>query len=278
MFSCTKNKSPLNDTGMRVYLALIAFGLFAAGGARAAEITADEVAAQNAQTDQVAAWTAAVEIVDSRNGEVERQRAGDVKSRLAENGKDAERFYRFSNPQDIKGTVLLIHEHGSADDDIWLYLPSLGKSRRIAVGGKKNSFVGTQYVFADLMSFAYEKFKHTLVGSDKCQEEACWLLESVPKQAGYAQDIGYSKLRSWITKAGYRTARIDYFDLTGQRYKTQTFEAYANADASARKALATKRVMTNLRTGQATLIHLRQLEFPPAIKASEFSPRLLTNR
>ena len=39
---------------------------------------------------------------------------------------------RFNFPNDIKGTSFLVWEHPAADDERFLYLPSLGRVRRIA--------------------------------------------------------------------------------------------------------------------------------------------------
>ena len=50
---------------------------------------------------------------------------------------------RFTYPNDIRGTSFLVWEHPAADDERFLYLPALGRVRRIAGAEKQESFVGS---------------------------------------------------------------------------------------------------------------------------------------
>ena len=52
---------------------------------------------------------------------------------------------RFLSPADVRGTGLLM-----TNDDTWLYLPALGKARRIAGHAKKGDFMGSDLSFADM--------------------------------------------------------------------------------------------------------------------------------
>ena len=59
------------------------------------------------------------------------------------------RFLRFTEPGDIRGTLLLTYDYSDKDDDIWLFLPALGRPRRISSGNKTDSFVGSDLTFED---------------------------------------------------------------------------------------------------------------------------------
>lgn len=245
-----------------------------ASSAAIAEPDAREIAKASAEAERVAAWSGQVEVTDQQRDQSQRRRSGVIRNRLTDNAGSAQRHYLLTAPQDIKGTTLLIHEHSDVDDDFWLYLPSLGKPRRVAGSSKKNSFVGTQYAIVDLQSFEHEKYEHRLIASESCDEGACWLIESIPSSS-YAEEIGYSKLRSWILKDTFRTVRIEYYDPTGALYKRQTLKAFAAADSSGRKAIATRRIMTNERNGSRTSMSLDQVDFQPKFGRDEFSPSRL---
>jgi len=258
---------------LRIGFAALLAGSAFAGTARAEEPAAAEIAKRSAAVDRIAAWKATVEILDASNNQVQRRRQGDIGTREPGNGTETQRYYRFSSPQDIRGTVLLIHEHPAAQDDIWLFLPSLGKPRRIAGSAKKNSFVGTQYSFADLTSFQHERYRHSLTGTEACAEHQCWVLESVPLDEAYAREIGYSKQRSWVQKDTYRIVRIDYYDPAGALVKTQTLGEFA--EAAGEKALARQRTMVNHRNAQSTSIRMSGVDFKPSHSDPDFSPRRL---
>jgi len=57
---------------------------------------------------------------------------------------------RFTYPNDIKGTAFLVWEHPNADDERFLYLPALGRVRRIAGGEKQESFIGSDLSYEDI--------------------------------------------------------------------------------------------------------------------------------
>ena len=55
---------------------------------------------------------------------------------------------RFNYPNDIRGTGFLVWEHPKVDDERFLYLPSLGRVRRIAGAETQESFVGSDFTYA----------------------------------------------------------------------------------------------------------------------------------
>ena len=57
---------------------------------------------------------------------------------------------RFTYPNDIKGTSFLVWEQPNADDERFLYLPSLGRVRRIAGSEAQESFVGSDLTYEDI--------------------------------------------------------------------------------------------------------------------------------
>src|SRR5918993_1620308 len=57
---------------------------------------------------------------------------------------------RFSYPNDIRGTGFLVWEHPKGEDERFLYLPSLGRVRRIAGSEAQESFVGSDFTYEDI--------------------------------------------------------------------------------------------------------------------------------
>ena len=237
------------------------------------EPAADQLAESGAAVDRLPSWTGLVAVTDSRGTEAVRRRSGRMATRLEGPAGVPQRLYVFTAPDDIRGTTLLIHEHPDRDDDIWLYLPSLGKTRRMAGGGRKSSFVGTQYAFFDLMSFEPARYRHTVAGSVSWEGRSCWILESTPRDAAYAEDIGRSKLRSWIDKANHQTLRVDHHDASGSAFKRHVLGGFAAAPGG--KALATARTMTHLHNGSSTHIAIEQIDFQARLASADFQPARL---
>ena len=70
---------------------------------------------------------------------------------------------RFAYPNDIKGTAFLVWESPSGDDERFLYLPSLGRVRRIAGSEAQESFVGSDFTYEDIGGREFEDYTYTML-------------------------------------------------------------------------------------------------------------------
>src|SRR3569833_1970968 len=93
-----------------------------------------------------------------------RERKSTTWSVLQPNGIDSTLLARFTTPADIQGTAFLQVEHIDGDDDEWIFLPALGKSRRLVANNKKDSFVGSDFSYGDLSLLLVVFFVFRLFG------------------------------------------------------------------------------------------------------------------
>jgi len=84
------------------------------------------------------------------------------------NGFSEKNMFFFVSPPEIKDTAFLSWNYAKygKDDDQWIYLPSLRKTRRIASSSKNDSFFGTEFTYADLNIRDLEEDEHTLLKTD----------------------------------------------------------------------------------------------------------------
>src|SRR5688572_27407778 len=76
---------------------------------------------------------------------------------------------RFTYPNDIRGTGFLVWEHPKGDDERFLYLPSLGRVRRIAGSEAQESFVGSDFSYKDIGGREFDDYTYALL-----EENASW--------------------------------------------------------------------------------------------------------
>ena len=69
---------------------------------------------------------------------------------------------RFTYPNDIRGTGFLVWEHPDSDDERFLYLPSLGRVRRIAGSEAQESFVGSDFTYEDIGGREFDEYSYAL--------------------------------------------------------------------------------------------------------------------
>ena len=73
---------------------------------------------------------------------------------------------RFTYPNDIRGTSFLVWEHPDSDDERFLYLPSLGRVRRIAGTETQESFVGSDFTYEDIGGREFDDYTYAFAAPD----------------------------------------------------------------------------------------------------------------
>lgn len=128
---------------------------------------------------------------------------------------------RFSYPNDIKGTGFLVWEHPGADDERFLYLPALGRVRRIAGEEKQESFVGSDLSYEDIggrdladYTYAFTDPNATWTAPDGSRQ-AAWALESRARDRGAA----YPRSVSLVLKDRFIVVHSDIFNQRNERAK-----------------------------------------------------------
>lgn len=110
-------------------------------------------------------------------------------------GEDTHTILFFESPADLKDTGLLTYDYDDddKDDDQWLYLTSLKKTKRIASGDKSRSFVGTDFSYADLTDRKLDSYDYTLIKETEVDGVKVWEIESIPNDDDGTDENGYTK-------------------------------------------------------------------------------------
>jgi hypothetical protein len=145
-------------------------------------------------------------ILIDKNG---KQRVRKIKTYGREQGQQTQSLMFFLTPADVKNTGFLTYDYDESgkDDDQWLYLPALRKTKRIASGDKSGSFMGTDLNYSDMTSPDIDLYKYTLMKETKVRGQKAWQIKSVPKTKAEAEKSGYSKSVIWICQDNYMMTR-----------------------------------------------------------------------
>lgn len=160
-------------------------------------------------------------LIDRRN----RQRVRELRIFSKDQGADTKSLSLFESPADIRGTTYLNFDWDDfdRDDDSWLYLPSLQRVKRIASSDTSDSFLGSDFTFADINGFEIDMYDFTFINESEIVDgQDCWVIEAVPKPEfkDRAEDAtGYSKMQSWISKESLLQLRGQAWELRGNRIK-----------------------------------------------------------
>jgi outer membrane lipoprotein-sorting protein len=243
------------------------------GSALAQQPTAREVMekykAQDRTNDSSVELT--MTMVNSRGGTRERQLNWVTKTDEKDNRKS---LIRFLAPADVSGTGFLSIEHSGSDDDNWLYLPSLRKSRRIAGSDKSDSFMGTEFTYEDLDTEDLNAYEYKLQGSETVDGLEAWVVEAVPVDPKKIEESGYSKRELWIGKDHNLLVQAKYYDKEGRYVKL-----YQTADtrqiAGTEKWRAYELTMKDVIKGDKTILDITEYKINEGVQDSYFSERYL---
>ena len=118
---------------------------------------------------------------------------------------------RFLSPNDIKGTSLLVWEHPGADDERFLYLPAIGRVRRIAGEEKQQSFAGSDLSYEDIGGRDIADYTYAF-GDDGA---TTWSLESRAKD----RDADFPRSVSLVLKDRFIITHADIYNQRNERAK-----------------------------------------------------------
>jgi outer membrane lipoprotein-sorting protein len=168
----------------------------------------------------------------------------------------------FQAPASVKGTRFLQIENSGRSDDKWIYLPALGRVRRIASSEGNSSFMGSDFTYDDLSNRDVDKDNNKLLREEKLGDYDCYVVESTPKELGSAQ---YSKRITWVTKDQWIPLRIEMYSK-----KTGKLEKLLTVDQNMKKIdgiwTVFSAVMTNKETGHSTKLYIKGPEDKPYIE------------
>jgi hypothetical protein len=128
---------------------------------------------------------------------------------------------RFTYPNDIKGTGFLVWEHPGSDDERFLYLPALGRVRRIAGAESQESFVGTDFTYEDIGGRELEDYSYTLLEEPPGWRDSegathpAYRLESRAKDP----DATFPRVISLVRKDNFIVVQADIYNRRGERQK-----------------------------------------------------------
>lgn len=130
-------------------------------------------------------------LIDKRGGE----RVRTLRAFGRDEGKDKYSIVFFLSPADVKDTAFLTYDYDdpAKDDDQWLYLPALKKTKRIAAQDKSGSFMGSDFTYADMTDRDLDSYDYRLLKEDTIDGIAVWQIEAVPRTQREVDETGYTK-------------------------------------------------------------------------------------
>ena len=184
---------------------------------------------------------------------------------------------RFTYPNDIKNTGFLVWEHPKGEDERFLYLPALGRVRRIAGEEKQESFVGSDLSYEDIggrdvaeYTYAFTDVNATWTAPDGSRHPA-WALESRSKDT----DADFPRSVSIVRKDNFVVVHAEQFNARNERVKVLDVRKLDRVDGIW-TALAL--VVANERDRTRTELETTSVRYNVGLPENDFTRRSLETR
>ena len=189
-----------------------------------------------------------------------KERVREIKQFSRDFGDMEKSIMFFISPADVKNTSFMnwSYDEEGKDDDQWIYLPALKKTKRISSDSKSDYFMGSDFTYDDLGDRKPSEDTHTILREETIDGENCYVVESVPKD----EDYMYSKTITWIIKDKWVGVKKEFYDEDEELLKTLTIK---KVDDIKGFLVVTHSVMENIQKNHKTIIKLSNVKIDTGI-------------
>jgi hypothetical protein len=239
------------------------------------DLTANEIVdrAQTAIKVKGVQGVSTMIIIDDKGRERVRKIAQVTK--LYDNGDTEKRLIRFLEPADVKGTGLLTFDYKEKDDDLWLYMPALRKTRRIVSTEKAKNFMGSEFTYADMTPPAMSDFTFNKLENETIDGVECYQIEWIPANEDIAIENGFGRRITFVGTDDFVIRKSVYYDLDGELEKELIIHGIQELDPEKNRYRASEMEMINHQNGRRSVLKTEQIEFKPNISDDYFTTRYL---
>ena len=131
----------------------------------------------------------------------------------------------YLSPAQIKDTAFLTRDflESKLEDEQWLYLPALRRSRRIAMRDRGKSFLGTDLSYDDVRNetkLTITDYHWKTLRRAEVEEVPCIVIEATPVDKETSRLLGYGRVEFSVDPEIWMVRRAEYWDVAGRHLKT----------------------------------------------------------
>lgn len=192
-------------------------------------------------------------------------------------GKDTWKMQFFLSPADVKDTGFLTYDYyeGGRDDDQWLYLPDLHKTKRIASSDKSSSFMGSDFSYADMTRRVLDEWTYKLLKESEVKGNKVWLIEALPINKTVEDRYGYTKSVLFIRQDIFMGVQAVHWLKEGKKLKYQEMLDIKQIDGIWVSTKYRMKTTKNKVTLHKTVMDWSDIRFNQALDDEQFTVRRL---
>jgi hypothetical protein len=210
-------------------------------------------------------------LIDKRGN----KRVRELQTFAKDKGEDDYSMMFFLSPADVKDTGFLTYDYDDEerDDDQWLYLPALKKSKRIASSDKSGSFMGSDFSYADMTERPMSKYEYQLIQEGEVDGQPVWVIQATPTDEEEIDETGYTKSILFVRKDNDVVIRSKIWVKKGHRNKYMDVQELEQIDGIWVATLMTMTTKKGDQTLHRTILRTSDVKFGQDLDFDSFSVR-----
>ena len=211
-------------TGMKRTLGIVLVLILLSGAAVCAQELTGQQILDELSFDTILTGSGTAELTMITENARGAQREYTVRVYLRSDDGGDQQFLEYLAPADVRGTKFLSINEPGQDDQMWLYMPALGRERRIAAHMTGDSFMGTDFTYEEIGGgFNYsEEYKAKRLDDEREAGRDCYVLELTAADS----DPLYEKIQMWVWQEEMVPVKLQFFDSGDILLKTLTMNSF----------------------------------------------------
>jgi hypothetical protein len=232
----------------------------------AQEPDASEVMSRSRELSLAGSMSANIQMSILEKNGTTRNRTITMFTKTYQKGQE-KRLIKFLEPADVRGTAMLVIDNKDINDEMWIYLPALKKTRRIISSEKGKSFMSSEFSNADMSSPTLTDFTNRYLEGSGIDKR--WIIESTPVTEDKADEYGYTRKVSYISMDKCQVLKMEFYNFDNVLYKVIEIKGvYPLQDG---KFIIKNMTASNLLTGRKSEIIMTNISVGGQIDDSIFS-------
>lgn len=176
----------------------------------------------------------------------------------------------FLSPASVRNTRFLTRERADGTDDQWIFLPAVGRVKRIAATEGGGSFMGSDFTYSDMASTTYDtdEAEHTLLRQETLQGRETYVVESIPIGAS-----DYGKTIIWVDTETYLPMKVEFYDKSSNSIVKELVTD--DITFTEGRWITRSITMTTKATGHSTNIEILQAKYNIPMNSGYFTTTFL---
>lgn len=205
------------------------------------------------------------------------ERMRKIRRFVKDKGEDKQFIMFFLEPADVKDTAFLTYDYDEyeKDDDQWLYLPALRKTKRIASSDKSGSFMGSDFNYADMTRRNLDAYDFKILKEDVVRGDKVWLIEAIPTSEEEIEETGYTKSVLFVRQDNFMVVRAVHWVKDGNKLKYLDVPKIEKIDGIWTALEMTMKTVKNKVTEHYTILRFHNVRYDQDLDDSMFTVRRL---